>query len=186
MEVLVPGQGQLNHCSINDLGEIIDVSRVPTKRKLSETLHDRNERCISINEEKKNDCSSPTRSKPSSKKEHVTQEFKSSNGKRTFKKQCNASDIEIFFQDDLLINELEEDGELKFLTKLKQRRRSRRSDCEMTGRSSKDVEVKNSKSTLCTPSAMVVSSPSSSDDNNSRCAVRNKKVKCIFYALFEI
>ncbi|KAH7545699.1 hypothetical protein FEM48_Zijuj01G0121500 [Ziziphus jujuba var. spinosa] len=178
MEVLVPGQRRLNCCSNNDLGEISDVSMVPAKRKLSEIVHKRNERSISIDEEMKNGCSSsPTGSKPSSKKEHVTRKVKSSNGKRTLKKQFNASDIEIIFQDDCLINELEEDGEFMFLTKLKQRRRSRgrRSDWGMTGRSSKDVEMKNSESPLCTSSSTAVSSPSSSGDNNSRCAVRNTK-----------
>lgn len=169
MEVLVSGQGHGN-----DLDGISNISMHPTRRKFSENLHPRNKRSISEDEKMDNDCSSMIRSKPSTKKGHATREAESSNGKRSSKKRCVASIVENKFED-----ELEEDGELIFLSKLKQRSRSRRSDCEITERSSKDAGMTNSETnnaTLCTSSAMLSSSPSSSVNNNSRCSMRNSKV----------
>lgn len=169
------GQG---HC--NDLDGISNVSMHPTKRKFSEIQHPRNKRSISEDEKTDNDCSSMYIPKPSTKKGHVAREAESSNGKRSSKKQCVASIIENKFE-----AELEEDGELIFWLKLKGRSRSRRSDCEITERSSKDAGVTNSEpnnATLCTSSAMLSSSPSSVN-NNSNCSIRNAKVIHLYIPL---
>lgn len=168
MEVLASGQGQLDH---NDLGGISNVSMCPTKRKISEIRRPRSRRRISEDDKKDNDHSSLIRPKPSAKKGHVTREAESSNGKRTLKKQCVASNG---FEE-----ELDFDEELIFLCKLKAR--SRRSDCRMVERSSKDAGMKTSESnnaTLSTSSAVLSSSTSSSGNNNSRCSVRKTKVIC--------
>lgn len=171
MEVLASGQGQLDH---NDLGGISNVSMCPTKRKISEIRRPRSRRRISEDDKRDNDYSSLIRPKPSAKKGHVTREAESSNGKRTLKKQCVASNVENGFQE-----ELDFDEELIFLCKLKAR--SRRSDCRMLERSSKDAGMESSESnnaTLSTSSAMLSSSTSSSGNNNSSCSVRKSKVIC--------
>ncbi|KAF3451757.1 hypothetical protein FNV43_RR07853 [Rhamnella rubrinervis] len=176
MEVLVSGQGHRN-----DLDGISNVSMHPTKRKFAEIPHPGNKRSISEDEENDNDCSSMIRSKPSTKKGHVTREAELSNGTRSSKRRHVVSIVENKFKDELEEDgEFEEDGELIFLFKLKgrSRSRSRRSDCEITDRSSKDAGMTNSETnnaTLSTSSAKLSSSPSSSVNNNSRYSMRNTK-----------
>ncbi|KAL5576241.1 hypothetical protein UlMin_017940 [Ulmus minor] len=129
-----------------------------------------------LEEDKMDDDSSLlTSTKPSSRKRRANGEILPSCGKRISKKRCAASNRDIDLEGEmLLIDELEEDMELRFLLKLRRQSRSRSRGCKKVIEGSTEetgVENYEARDTTASPKP---SSCSSVDDNNI-CAATDVK-----------
>ncbi|KAL5576238.1 hypothetical protein UlMin_017937 [Ulmus minor] len=129
-----------------------------------------------LEEDKKDDdCSLLASTKPLSRKRRANGENLPSGGKRISKKRHVASNSDNNLEDEmLLIDELEEDMELRFLLKLRRQSRSRRNrGCKVIEGSTEETGVENCEARDTTASPSPTSS--SSVDDNSICAATDVK-----------
>lgn len=175
MDILVAKQEQLDQYSRR---RISNASLLRTnKRKSPDAMQCGSTKTISENDNRNDGCPSHNRARTASKVEHFSGEVESSNEKTLSKMQWVDSRVMENFHYVLSDDELEEDEELKFLLKLKGRKRN--SDCETTDKSSKDKRIENCQTRnikLFTSSSSPPFSTTSSLNKNTRCAAQNTKV----------
>ncbi|PON52136.1 Zinc finger, RING-type domain containing protein [Parasponia andersonii] len=169
MEILVSDQGRLKRYSSNDVETVSNVSMLATKRKFPEIMRSKDKKSKSGDDKKAVNCRLMTRTRASSNKVRVNRDVELSSEKQIPNKRQIASTIESDWEEEFMMDEMEE---MMFLYKLKAQRRSRSSDAKVTKASLKDATDGDyeSRNTTSPPA-----SPSSFSNDNVEYASRTLK-----------
>ncbi|XP_062088289.1 lysine-specific demethylase JMJ26 [Humulus lupulus] len=162
MEVLVSDGKRLRQFSNKDVEGVSSVSMVARVRTCPDIIQGQSK---SRGGRRGNDYSPMATARPLSNKEQVNRDVKCSSAKTILKKRRRAS-MERDLEDDFIMDE-DEEGEMLYLFKLKDRsrRKIRNSDFKVTEASSKDAADDNNESinaTFCPPPASLTPSSNNS------------------------